>query len=301
MQDNSNITVGAAVVVGGGIGGMQSALDLAESGIKVYLVETSPSIGGRMVQLDKTFPTNECAMCIVSPKLVDCARHLNIEIISYSDIESIEGEPGNFTVTLKKKPRYVSEEKCTGCGACALHCPVRNEITLSSDDKKDPVEVPPEIKSEVDAMLEKYTDPGGMLIGILQDIQTKFNYLRQDTLMYLSEKLTIPLSQLYGVASFYNVFSLNPRGKNIIRVCMGTACHLKGSGNIAEAISRELNIDHDETTSDLLFTLEKVNCLGACALAPVVTVNNKYYGKMTINKMLDVIDTCREQNEKVVT
>ncbi|UCE75510.1 MAG: CoB--CoM heterodisulfide reductase iron-sulfur subunit A family protein [Methanomassiliicoccales archaeon] len=103
---------------------MQSSLDLAESGFKVYLLERSPCIGGVMAQLDKTFPTNDCAMCIMAPKLVATGRHPNIELITNSEIEKLEGEPGSFEVTLAKHPRRVSSEKCTGCGICAQECPV---------------------------------------------------------------------------------------------------------------------------------------------------------------------------------
>jgi heterodisulfide reductase subunit A len=116
--------VGAVMVVGGGIGGMQASLDLAESGFYVYLVDNSPTIGGVMAQLDKTFPTNDCSMCIMSPKLVECGRHLNIQIIANAEVEGIEGEPGRFSVTLTRKPRYIRTDKCTGCGECAKHCPV---------------------------------------------------------------------------------------------------------------------------------------------------------------------------------
>jgi len=116
--------VGAVLVVGGGISGMQSALDLADSDFKVYLVDRLPSIGGVMAQLDKTFPTNDCAMCIMAPKLVGTGRHHNIEIISNAEIESVEGEPGNFAVTVVRHPRRVDENKCTGCGVCATKCPV---------------------------------------------------------------------------------------------------------------------------------------------------------------------------------
>jgi len=116
--------VGAVMVVGGGIGGVQASLDLAESGFKVYLVEKSLSIGGVMAQLDKTFPTNDCAMCILSPKLVDCGRHRNVEMLTNSEVESIEGEVGNFKVRVKKHPRFVDLAKCTGCGDCAEVCPV---------------------------------------------------------------------------------------------------------------------------------------------------------------------------------
>lgn len=111
--------VGAVLVIGGGIAGIQAALDLAESGQKVYLLESSPAIGGNMARLDKTFPTNDCSTCILSPKLVEAGRHLNIELITYADLESIQGVPGNFTVTIKKRPRHVDPEKCTGCGLCA--------------------------------------------------------------------------------------------------------------------------------------------------------------------------------------
>jgi heterodisulfide reductase subunit A-like polyferredoxin len=116
--------VGAVMVVGGGIAGIQSSLDLAESGYYVYLVETSPAIGGVMAQLDKTFPTNDCSMCILSPKLVEAGRHLNIQTLTYSEVTKVEGGPGNFEVTVKKKSRYVDPLKCTGCGECPQVCPV---------------------------------------------------------------------------------------------------------------------------------------------------------------------------------
>jgi heterodisulfide reductase subunit A len=121
MSDNK---VGTVMVVGGGISGMQSSLDLADSGFKVYLVDKLPSIGGVMSQLDKTFPTNDCAMCIMAPKLVGTGRHHNIEIISNAEIDSLEGKEGNFKVTLLRRPRRINEEKCTGCGVCGTKCPV---------------------------------------------------------------------------------------------------------------------------------------------------------------------------------
>ena len=114
---------GSVLVVGGGIGGVQTSLDLAESGFKVYMVENKASIGGVMSQLDKTFPTNDCSMCILSPKLVEAARHPMISMMTLTEVMGVEGEAGNFTVTLRKKPRYVREDRCVGCGLCAEKCP----------------------------------------------------------------------------------------------------------------------------------------------------------------------------------
>jgi heterodisulfide reductase subunit A len=119
--------IGAVLVVGGGIGGIQAALNLADSGFYVYLLEKSPAIGGKMSQLDKTYPTNDCSMCIMAPKLVECGRHLNIEIITYADIESVEGSAGNFKVKVKKRARSIDMDRCIGCGLCVENCPVTNQ------------------------------------------------------------------------------------------------------------------------------------------------------------------------------
>lgn len=124
LNGTSDQPIGAVLVVGGGISGMQSALDLANSGLKVYLIESSPAIGGKMAQLDKTFPTNDCSMCIVSPKLVEVGRHRNIELLTHSDLTRLDGDPGNFTATFVQHARYVDTDKCTGCGLCEYICPV---------------------------------------------------------------------------------------------------------------------------------------------------------------------------------
>ena len=113
------------MVVGGGISGIQAALDLADTGFRVYLVDKAPAIGGKMAQLDKTFPTNDCSMCIESPKFIECSRHPNIEILTYTEVESIKGKAGDFKVTLTKKPRYIIEDRCTGCTTCVEVCPVK--------------------------------------------------------------------------------------------------------------------------------------------------------------------------------
>ncbi len=118
-------SIGDVMVVGGGISGIQASLDLADSGFKVYLVEKLPAIGGKMSQLDKTFPTNDCSMCIESPKFIECSRHPNIDILTYTEVDRVEGEAGNFRVTLTKKPRYIIDDKCRGCTTCTEYCPVR--------------------------------------------------------------------------------------------------------------------------------------------------------------------------------
>ena len=114
----------SALIIGGGIAGIQCALDIADAGFQVYLVEREPSIGGHMAQLDKTFPTLDCSACVLTPKMVDVARHKNIKLITYAEVESVEGYVGNFKVIVKKRARYVDEDKCTGCGDCAKVCPV---------------------------------------------------------------------------------------------------------------------------------------------------------------------------------
>ncbi|MFC1925572.1 FAD-dependent oxidoreductase [Chloroflexota bacterium] len=128
MSDNGNLnTVGAVMVVGGGIAGMQAALDLANSGFKVYIIEETPSIGGRMAQLDKTFPTNDCSTCMISPRLIEVGKHTNIEILTYSKVQAVEGTEGNFKVKVLKKARFVDMATCTGCGTCQEKCPAKTD------------------------------------------------------------------------------------------------------------------------------------------------------------------------------
>lgn len=127
------------------------------------------------------------------------------------------------------------------------------------------------------------------LISVLLDIQEKFNYLPEQELEKTAQEFNIPITQIYSLATFYGAFSLEPKGKHIIRVCMGTACHVRDGQRILDRLKQILEIDSGETTSDNLFTLETVNCLGACALGPLVVIGGKYYGKMTGSKIEKVL------------
>jgi NADH:ubiquinone oxidoreductase subunit E len=279
--------VGAVAVLGGGISGMQAALDLAESGLKVYLVDNKPAIGGVMAQLDKTFPTNDCAMCTMAPRLVEIGRHKDIEIITLSDIEKIEGEAGDFKVILNKRPRYINEEKCTGCGTCITNCPTRNIV---QPIEKTKVELEPEFREEVLEIIQKNKDRKGPLMTILQQVNSAFNYLPENALRYISQELGYPLSHIYKIATFYSSLSIVPRGKHIINVCMGTACYVRGSGRLMERLSDLLNIKEKETTPDMLFTLQSVRCIGCCGLAPAVMSGDNVYGKLTPKDIPGIIE-----------
>jgi NADH:ubiquinone oxidoreductase subunit E/NAD-dependent dihydropyrimidine dehydrogenase PreA subunit len=279
---------GAALIVGGGIGGMQAALDLAESGIKIYLVDNKPSIGGVMAQLDKTFPTNDCAMCTMAPRLVEVGRHKDIEVISLADIESIKGDAGNFNIKIRKRPRFVDEEKCTGCGLCTENCPVRNIIYVTPE--KDKIEISVKDMEIMDKIVGEYKDAEAGLVPVLQKANNAFNYLPEPVLRYTAEKLDIPLSAVYRIATFYNAFSLEPRGKHIITVCLGTACHVKGAGKVISALEDKLGIKKGETTEDMLFTLEAVRCIGCCGLAPVLKVGEDIHGLMSKGKVPELIN-----------
>ena len=129
-------TIGSVLIAGGGISGIQAALDLADSGFYVYLVEKSAGIGGVMSQLDKTFPTNDCAMCTMAPRLVEISRHKDIDVISNSDLVKIEGTPGKFKLGINTKARFVDVDKCTGCGSCTESCPVSKFVQPMPTEEK---------------------------------------------------------------------------------------------------------------------------------------------------------------------
>jgi len=150
---------------------------------------------------------------------------------------------------------------------------------------------------KVDEIIDKYNAEKSWLIGIFQDIQQEWRYLPREALLRVVERLGIPLTQAYMVATFYKSFSLVPRGEHEIHVCLGTACHLRGGQRLIENFERTLDVKAGGTTADMKFTLETVNCLGACALAPLVRVDQKNYGKMTGDKISKIIKEYRPDGE----
>lgn len=137
----------------------------------------------------------------------------------------------------------------------------------------------------VESVLDKWNNDSSYLISILLDIQEGLNYLPKEALIMVAEKLDVPLINVYSVATFYKVFSLEPRGDHIINICVGTACHVRGGRRLVEHVEKILKIGVGETTPDMKFTLETVRCLGACALGPVVVMDNEYHGQMSTKKM----------------
>ncbi len=283
-----------ALVIGAGIAGMQTALDIANSGYEAVLVEKNPSIGGKMSQLAETFPTLDCAACILTPKMVEVSQHPNIKLMTYSEIDEVSGYVGNFKVKVRNKARSIKEDICTGCGECVNNCLVANEIQLPElKSVKDDLD--PKMLKELDEILDEYSDEVGPLIPVLQDINRKYNYLPELAIRYVSEQLGIPLGQVYNVASFYKSFSLKPRGRHIIKICLGTACHVRGTNKVVDEVIRKLNIKPGETTEDGEYSLETVNCLGACALGPVMVLDDEYHGQMNTSKVKKILTNGKKE------
>lgn len=147
----------------------------------------------------------------------------------------------------------------------------------------------------IDQILEKCDYNQSSIIGILQDLQEKENYLPEKDLEYIAERLSMPLARIYRIATFYNAFSLTPRGKYLTNVCLGTACHVRGAAKVLDRIKMYLGVDIGEMTKDKLFSLETVNCLGACAMGPIVVVGNDYHGQMTPAEVASTIKKYRKK------
>ncbi len=149
--------------------------------------------------------------------------------------------------------------------------------------------------TKVDQIIDSYQADGSWLVMILQDVQEACNYLPEEALEHVADRLGLGLGHVYNVATFYSSFSLTKRGKHVIHVCDGTACHIRGSISVLDELTRQLEIEPGQTTPDGAFTLECVACLGACALAPVMTVGAKYYGKLTPDKIKGILDLHRQE------
>lgn len=143
-------------------------------------------------------------------------------------------------------------------------------------------------------LLIKYPQEKRFTLSILQDIQNKYGFIPRETMHYIAEYLNIPVSDIYSMATFYKALNLKPKGIHVIKVCNGTACHIRGSNILIDEIKELLNIKPGETTDDGLFSMDIVNCLGACALAPVMVIDSKYYGAMTKEKIKVVLDEYKE-------
>jgi NADH:ubiquinone oxidoreductase subunit E/NAD-dependent dihydropyrimidine dehydrogenase PreA subunit len=293
------------LVVGAGIAGIEAALRIAESGKRVYLVEKEPSIGGHMAQFDKTFPTLDCAACILTPKMVSVGEHPNIELLSYSEVEAVSGYVGNFDVKIRRKARHIDEQKCTGCGLCVENCLVRNEAYIEPMEGPTVAEqLEPPLSSQDEAKLEKiverYNGRPEAAVPAMHAVQAVFNYLPARALAYLSDGLGVSIGLLYRLATFYDAFSLVPKGKHTVRVCMGTACYVKGAHGILLAFEKHLGIQSGGLTEDKQFSLETVNCVGCCGQAPVVTIGEEIFGYMKQTEVRGLVAKFKEKEKVTV-
>ena len=149
-------------------------------------------------------------------------------------------------------------------------------------------------EEKVEEIIREYDSSRDSLISILQDVQSEYRYLPESILKLVARKLGLPLIQVYGVATFFKAFSLKPRGKHLLSVCLGTACHVRGAPAVLDAVERELCIEPGETSEDMQFTLETVNCLGACALGPIMVVDGEYHGQIVPGKVQATINRCKK-------
>ena len=150
---------------------------------------------------------------------------------------------------------------------------------------------------KVDTIVDEYGCNRDSLISILQDVQSEYRYLPEDVLRQVARRLDLPLIQVYGVATFFKAFSLKPRGEHMVRVCLGTACHVRGAPAVLDEVKRRLGVEPGETTKDMQFTLETVNCLGACALGPLLVMDDKYEGQMSPGKIRKVLRDYKKDTE----
>jgi NADH:ubiquinone oxidoreductase subunit E/NAD-dependent dihydropyrimidine dehydrogenase PreA subunit len=286
---NGKQPVGAVMVCGGGIAGIQASLDLSAAGYHVYLVEESPSIGGTMARLDKTFPTGDCATCIISPKLVECMRDYNIEVLTMADVTALEGEAGHFVAHVRKRPRSVDPSKCTGCGDCWTACPVRNTA------EPPPPFQPSAPLNEADSarlseIIARHEGDAGAMMPILQEINDSYGYLPRGILEHLACLWQMRLAEILRVASFYDRFHLQPTGRHVVEVCEGTSCHASGSRALLKRLEQQLGIRAGETDRAGRFTLRTVRCLGLCALSPAMKISGQSFARVELDRLPQILE-----------
>jgi NADH:ubiquinone oxidoreductase subunit E/NAD-dependent dihydropyrimidine dehydrogenase PreA subunit len=286
---NGSVPCGAVLVCGGGIAGIQASLDLSAAGFRVYLVEESPTIGGGMARLDKTFPTGDCATCIISPKLVECIRDYNVDVLTLSDVTSLEGEAGHFVAEVRKRPRGVDASKCTGCGDCWTICPVRNTA------EPPPPFQPSAPLTDADAarlseIVARHEGQLGNLLPVLQEINQSFGYLPRLVLEHLACLWGLRLAEVLRVASFYDRFHLEPVGRHIVEVCAGTSCHARSARALQEKLAKELGVEPGATDKSGRFTLRTVRCLGLCALSPAIKIDGQPFGRVDLDRVPEILE-----------
>jgi NADH:ubiquinone oxidoreductase subunit E/NAD-dependent dihydropyrimidine dehydrogenase PreA subunit len=280
---------GAVLVCGGGIAGIQASLDLSAAGFRVYLVEESPTIGGGMARLDKTFPTGDCATCIISPKLVECMRDLNIEVLTMADVAGLEGEAGRFHARVLQRPRSVDSAKCTGCGDCWSACPVRNHP-----------ELPPEFRpredftgddaSRLDGLLSRHEGEAGAMMPVLREINESYRHLPRPILEQIASRWGVRLTEVLRVASFYDQFRLQPAGRHIVEACDGTSCHSRGARAILERLQQVIGVRPGETDPTGRYTLRTVRCLGLCACSPAMRIDGQSFGRVNLDRVPEILE-----------
>ena len=280
---------GAVLVCGGGIAGIQASLDLSAAGFRVYLVEESPTIGGGMARLDKTFPTGDCATCIISPKLVECMRDLNIEVLTMADVAGLEGEAGRFYARVLKRPRSVDSAKCTGCGDCWSACPVRNHPELP-DEFLPQAELTGEDATRLDKILARYEGDPGAMVPVLREINNTYRYLPREILEQVASRWGVRLASVLRVASFYDQLRLEPVGRHVVEACDGTSCHSKGARALLERLEEKIGVPAGGTDPSGRFTLRTVRCLGLCASSPAMRINGQNFARVDLDGVSDILE-----------
>jgi NADH:ubiquinone oxidoreductase subunit E/NAD-dependent dihydropyrimidine dehydrogenase PreA subunit len=286
---NSQQPCGAVLVCGGGVAGIQASLDLSAAGFRVFLVEESATIGGGMARLDKTFPTGDCATCIISPKLVECMRDYNIDVLTMADVTALEGEAGHFVAEVRKRPRGVDATKCTGCGDCWTICPVRN--TAERPPPFRPSEPLDEAgAARLNAILARHEGELGAIMPVLHEINHAYGYLPRLMLEHVAHLWGLRLAEILRVASFYDRFHLEPLGRHVVEVCSGTSCHSRRSKALLKRVEELIGVRAGQTDPAGRFTLRTVRCLGLCALSPAMKIDGQSFGRVGLDRVPEILE-----------